>query len=58
MRLHYGTEITIRPWAQFCCKMWGGSLVWNQYSHWVDAEVTICIYRFPILLLEVFWEQH
>jgi len=34
------------PWAQFCCKMWGDSLVWNQYSHQVDAEVTFCIYRF------------
>jgi len=29
------------PWAQFCCKIWGGhSLVWNQYNHRVDAEVT------------------
>ena len=40
------------------CKMWGGTLVWNQYSHRVDAEVTFHIYRFPILFLEVFWEQH
>jgi len=38
--------------------MWGDSLVWNQYSHRVDAEVTFYIYRFPILFLEVFWEQH
>jgi len=44
--------------AQFCCKMWGGTLVRNQYSHRVDAEITIYIYRFPILFVEVFWEQH
>ena len=47
-----------KTWAQFCCKMWGGTLVWNQYSHRVDAEVTFYIYRFPVLFLEVFWEQH
>jgi len=35
-RCHY-------TWAQFCCKMWGDSLVWNQYSHRVDAEVTFYI---------------
>jgi len=46
------------PWAQFCCKMWGDSLVWNQYSHRVDAEVTFYIYRFPILFLDMFWEKH
>ena len=45
-------------WAQFCCKMWGDSLVWNQYSHRVDAEVAFYIYRFPFLFLEMFWEQH
>jgi len=33
----------------FCCKMWGGSLVWNQYIHPVDAEVKFCKYRFSIL---------
>jgi len=38
--------------------MWGGSLVWNQYSQRVDAEVTFYTYRFPVLFLEVFWEQH
>jgi len=38
--------------------MWGDSLVWNQYSHRVDAEVTYYICRFPILFVEVFWEQH
>ena len=37
---------------------WGDSLVWNQHSHRVDAEVTFCICRFPIIFLEVFWEQH
>jgi len=47
-----------QAWAQFCCKMWGGSLVGNQYSHRVDAKVTFYIYRFPMLFLEVFWEQH
>jgi len=39
-------------------KMWGDSLVRNQYSHRVDAEVTFYIYRLPILFQEVFWEQH
>jgi len=43
--------------AKFCCKMWGDSLVWNQYSHRVDAKVTFYVYRFPILFVEVFWEQ-
>ena len=23
--------LVLIAWAQFCCKMWGGSLVWNQY---------------------------
>ena len=32
--------LNLRSWAQFCCKMWGDSLVWNQYSHPIDAEVT------------------
>ena len=32
--------------------------MWNQYSHRVYAEVTLYIYRFPILFLNVFWEQH
>ena len=32
-----------RPWAQFCCEVWGDSLVWNQHSHRVDAEVTFYI---------------
>jgi len=44
-------------WAQSCCKMWGDSLVRNQYSHQVNVEVTFYIYRFPILFLDVFWEQ-
>jgi len=39
----------IQTWAQFCCKMWGDSLVWNQYSHRVYAEVSFYIYWFPIL---------
>jgi len=50
-----------QAWAQFCCKMWGDTLVWmwNQYSHRVDAaEVKFYKYSFPILLLEVFWKQH
>ena len=34
------------------------SLVWNQYSRLVYAEVKVYKYRFPILLLEVFWKQH
>jgi len=46
------------PWAQFCYKMWGVNLVQNQYSHRVDAEVTFYIYSFPVLFLEVSWEQH
>jgi len=32
----YGSS---QAWAAFCCKMWGDSLVWNQYSRRVDAEV-------------------
>ena len=39
-------------------QMWGDSLVWNQYGHRVDAGVTFYIYRDPIFVLEVFWEQH
>jgi len=46
------------PWAQFFCKMLRDSLVWNQYSQRVDAEVTFYISRFPILFVQVFWEQH
>jgi len=42
----------------FSVKCGGDSLVWNQYSHWVDAEVTFCIYRFQNFFLEVFWEHH
>jgi len=38
--------------------MWGDSLVWNQPSQGVDAEVTFYIYRFPILFLQVFRGQH
>jgi len=53
MQLHWDP-----PWAQFCCKMWGDSLVWNQYSDRVDAEVMFHIYSFPILFLEVFWGQY
>ena len=34
-------------WAQFCCKMWWDSLVWNQYSRRVTAEVGFYKYRFP-----------
>ena len=33
-----------RSWAQFCCKMWEDSLVWNQYSHRIDTEMTFCIW--------------
>ena len=47
-----------QAWAQFCCKMWGDSLVWNQYSNRVDAEVMFYIYSFPILFLDVFSGQH
>jgi len=42
----------------FAVKVWGDSLVWNQFSHRVNAEVTFFICRFPILFVEVFWEQH
>ena len=30
-------------WTQFCCEMWGGSFVWDQHSHRVDAEMTFYI---------------
>ena len=42
----------------FVVKYGGDSLVWNQYSQRVDAEVTFYTYRFPVLFLEVFWQQH
>jgi len=42
----------------FDIKCEGDSLVWNQYSHRIDAEVTFYVCRFPIVFLEVFWEQH
>ena len=42
----------------FVVKFGGDNLVWNQYIHRVDAEVTFYVYRFPILFLEVFWQQH
>jgi len=38
-----------QAWAQFCCKMLGESLVCNQYSNQVDAEVKFYKYRFPIV---------
>jgi len=38
--------------------MWGGLLGVKPGSHLVDAEVTFHIYRFPILFLDVFLEQH
>jgi len=50
-------SIYMFSWAQFCCKMWGDSLVWNQWSHWVDAEVTFYKYRFPVLFIEMFFES-
>ena len=34
-------------WAQFCCKMWGDSSAWNQYSHRDDAEKTFYIIQIP-----------
>jgi len=37
--------------------MWGGQLDVKPGSHRVDAEVTFHIYRFPIVFLDVFWEQ-
>ena len=52
--LYFSRANYFQAWAQFCCKMWGYSLVWNQYSHRVDAEVMFYIYRFSILFLEVF----
>jgi len=54
----YKIHSTPGPWAQLCCKMLGDSLVWNQCSHQVDAEVTFYVYRSPILFVEAFWEQH
>jgi len=42
----------------FVVKCGGGSLMGNQYSHRVDAEVTFYMYRFSMLFLEVFREQH
>ena len=30
---------SVEAWAKFCCKMWGDSLVCNQYILPVDAEV-------------------
>ena len=42
----------------FVAKCGGGTLVWIQYSHQVDAEVKFYIYTFPVLCLEVFWGQH
>jgi len=42
----------------FVVKCGGDSLVQNQYSHRVDAEVAFYIYSFPVLFLEVFCEQH
>jgi len=61
-----GNTILVTPYASgaydhgrnFVVKCGGGGLVWSQYSHRVDAEVTFCIYRFSILFLKVFWEQH
>ena len=44
--------------CNFVVKCGRDSLVWNQYSHRVDAELTFYTYRFQILFLEVFWEQH
>ena len=41
----------------FVAKGGGDSLVWNQYIHPGDADVKFYQYRFPILLLEVFWKQ-
>jgi len=38
----------------FVVKCGGDTLVGNQYSHQVYAEVTFYIYRFPILFLDVF----
>jgi len=48
----------LQPWAQFCCKMWGVSLIWNQCIHLVDAELKFYKYRFSILFLEFFRKQH
>jgi len=45
-------------WAQLCCKMWGDSLMQNQYSHRADVEDKFCKCRFTILFLEVFFKQH
>jgi len=54
----YRSNCHVQAWAQFCYKMWGGSLIQNQYNHWAYSEVKLCKYRFPILLLEVFSKQH
>ena len=50
--------VSLQHERYFVVKCGGDSLVWNQYSHRVDAELAFYIYRFPILFLEVFWEQH
>jgi len=42
----------------FVVKCGEDSFVGNQYSRRVDAKVTFYIYRFLMLFLEVFWEQH
>jgi len=52
------SSLYFQAWAQFCCIMWRGQLGVTPYSHRVDAEVTFYIYRFPILFVELFWEQH
>ena len=54
----FSEHIYVISREQFCCKMWGDSLVWNQYSHRVDAELTFYTMRFPVLFLQVFWEKH
>ena len=47
-------HLHLSAWAQFCCKMWGESLVWNQYSHPIDAEVTFYI-QIPNLISRGVW---
>jgi len=42
----------------FVVKCGEGQLGVKSDRHRVDAEVTFHIYRFPILFLDVFWEQH
>jgi len=49
---------TVMHGRNFVAKCGGDSLVWNQYSDRVDAEVMFYIYSFPILFQEVFWGQH